>query len=50
MIQEGGTNFLILFAIIRRNCPSSGMNLLLHLLIKRVIKLSEVVIAEYYCQ
>jgi hypothetical protein len=36
------TNFLILFGI-RRNCHSSGRNVLLYLFIKRLIKLTAVI-------
>jgi len=41
------TNFVILFGI-RRNCHSSGSDLLFYLFIKRVIKLTVVIIREYH--
>jgi hypothetical protein len=42
------TNLLIVFRI-RKNCQSSGRNLLLYLFIRRVIKRTVVIIEEYHC-
>jgi hypothetical protein len=42
------TNLLIIFEI-RKNCQSSGRNLLLYLFIRRVIKLTVVITGEYHC-
>jgi hypothetical protein len=55
LIQAGGihsvlrsTNLLIVFGT-RKNCQSSGRNLLLYLFIRRVIKRTVVIIEEYHC-
>jgi hypothetical protein len=41
-------HFLILFEI-RKNCHTSGRNLLFYLFIKRVIKVTVVIIEGYHC-
>jgi hypothetical protein len=55
LIQAGGihyvlrsTNLLTVFGM-RKNCQSSGMNLLLYLFMGRVIKWTVVIIEEYHC-
>jgi hypothetical protein len=42
------TNLLVLLGI-RKNCHSTGRNLLLHLYIRSVIKLTVVITEEYHC-